>query len=136
MTAIETALIVVASLFVLESICFAIYVAKNKKNNSQSDKVEVIDGVRYSKDAQMLDESGAVMVSLKQGDFVLERGKTYTAGKGGLLPGKYTVISGQENCKTFNLRVAGLVKEYSHGQKIVLAQGDKICAVSNNVILR
>lgn len=55
---------------------------------------------------------------------------------GKIIPGKYTVLTGSENTDKFNLRIGGIVREYSHAEDIVLADGEEICAVSHAVILR
>ena len=36
----------------------------------------------------------------------------------------------------FKLRVGGLVKNFVHGDSVVLGDGEEICAVSASVILR
>lgn len=137
MTTAEIALIFSGVINVVLAIALIVVIARKakNKNKTQVDKIDVIDGVRYTKTAQTLDEKGATMVTLNKGDVILERGKIYTVGKGGLLPGKYTILSG-DGAKTFNMRVGGIVKEYSHLSNIVLAEGEKISAVSHNVVLR
>lgn len=132
----EIALICTAAVLLVVVVSFVLYAKKHKDGKEHTDKVDVIDGVRYTKNAQVLDEGGRPMVSLKQGDILLERGKIYTVGKGNLFAGKYTALSGEENCLSFNLRLGGLVKEYKHGSIVVLSEGDKISAVSCNVVLR
>ena len=137
MTTVEIALIFSGVINVVLAIALIVVIARKAKykNKTQVDKIDVIDGVRYTKSAQTLDEKGTTMVTLNKGDVILERGKIYTVGKGGLLPGKYTILSG-DGAKTFNMRVGGIVKEYSHLSNIVLAEGEKISAVSHNVVLR
>lgn len=137
MTTVEIALIFSGVINVVLAIALIVVIARKakNKNKTQVDKIDVIDGVRYTKTAQTLDEKGTTMVTLNKGDVILERGKIYTVGKGGLLPGKYTILSG-DGAKTFNMRVGGIVKEYSHLSNIVLAEGEKISAVSHNVVLR
>ena len=55
--------------------------------------------------------------------------------KSPIKPGKYTVLSAYSNEETFNIRIGGFVKEYKHGQEIVLADGDEICPTSTTIIL-
>ena len=101
-----------------------------------ADGVKIIDGVRYSKD-DSIETDGAAKITHRKGDFLLESGKTYTAVKNGsLLPGSYTVLASSDSAVSFKLRIGGYVRNYSHGDTIVLADGDQICAVSCNVILR
>lgn len=92
---------------------------------------DVVDGVRYSKKE---DDSP---VTHQVGDIVLSQGKTYTAGKDGdLLPGNYTVLAAGESAMQFKLRLGKYVRDYAHGDTIVLGDGQTVCAVSCNVILR
>ena len=110
---------------------------KDKHNGKRTDELEVIDGVRYTKDDVVVDESGKASVTLKKGDIMLERGKEYLVGENGdLLAGKYTVLTADENRESVNIRIGGLVRDYKHFSSIVLTDGDKISPVSNNVVLR
>ena len=96
----------------------------------KADAVKVKDGVRYTKSS---DIGG---VTHNEGDIVLRVGETLTAKKGGaLMPGKYTVLSASGETR-FNLRLGGVVREFSHSEGIVLGEGDEIAAVSHTVILR
>ena len=98
--------------------------------------VRVIDGVRYSRDTAVT-RDGEINVSYQKGDFILEQGKTYTAvRKGALMPGTYTLLASGDPTQTFKLRAGGYVRDYKHGDTLVLAEGDSVCAVSCNVILR
>ena len=47
-----------------------------------------------------------------------------------------TALSASDASHTFKLRVGGYVRDFSHGETLVLSDGDEICAVSSNVILR
>ena len=109
---------------------------KNKENSDKKvEDLEIIDGVRYTKNDKVLDNEGEAKVSLNKGDIMLERGKEYKVGKD-LLAGKYTVLTGDENTESINIRIGGLVRDYKHFSSIVLTDGDKISPVSNNVVLR
>lgn len=60
-----------------------------------------------------------------------------TAEKNGELPpGTYTVLATSDGTAAFKLRLGGLVREYKHGDTVVLGDGESICAVSCSVILR
>ena len=65
-----------------------------------------------------------------------EVNKDYVVGGKKFMPGTYTVLATNETNTKFNLRIAGTVREYKHGEKIVLSEGDTITAVSHIVILR
>ena len=65
------------------------------------------------------------------------RGKTYRAEKDGeLLPGPYTVLASSDASHAFKVRVGGYVRNFTHGDVLVLKDGEEICAVSGAVILR
>lgn len=134
MSTIEIAIIISGVLNVVLAIALAVVIVRNNKKNDV-DQVNIENGVRYTKSAQTLDEKGTAVVTLSKGDIILERGKVYVVGKGGLMPGKYTILSADGSQK-FNMRIGGLVKEYNHMTNIVLADGEKISAVSHNVVLR
>lgn len=110
--------------------------ADEERGAETADRVKVSGGVRYSTDDVIADDEG-LKITLRKGDFVLERGKEYPVEKHGEpMPGTYTALSAAENRPTFKLRVAGFVREYKHGDTVVLGEGDVIAAVSDNVILR
>ena len=68
---------------------------------------------------------------------MLKQNVTFVAQKHGPVhPGKYTVLATKDGETEFNLRVGAYVKEYYHGQEIVLSDGEEITAVSTDVILR
>lgn len=133
----EITLICVAVVLVI--VVFAwIATALKRKNQGKENRVDDIfvkNGVRYTKNAEVVNEKGETKVTLNVGDKVLERGKEYKVGKD-LLAGKYTILSADENTDTINIRIGGLVREYKHFSSIALADGDTICAVSAGIILR
>lgn len=101
-----------------------------------AEKVKIVKGVRYSEDDAIADREG-MNVSHLPGDFILVRGETYRVEKGGkLLPGVYTALSASGSEENFKLRIGGLVKNFVHGDSVVLAEGEEITAVSASVILR
>ena len=118
------------------AIALIVALRKGRAPKGKADNVYVKDGERYTRDRAEFTADGDVAVTHREGDVLLERGVTYTVGKGGLLPGKYTVLSSGDNCDRFNLRVGGIDGEYAHASDIVLADGEKIAAVSHSVILR
>ena len=112
---------------------------KNKNKGAHKDETEKIivkDGVRYTDDKNITDAGGGMKVSHLEGDITLERGKEYTAKRGGyLMPGKYTALAAGADV-SFYLRIGGLVREYKHNSGLVLSEGDKITATSHTVVLR
>ena len=98
--------------------------------------IKIKNGVRYTKD-EMIEKNNEANVTYNEKDIILEINKEVVVGEDKrVLPGTYTVLATNEANTKFNLRVAGVVREYQHGQKIVLGKGDTITAVSHIVILR
>ena len=98
--------------------------------------IKVKKGVRYTTD-ELPEKDNEANITYNQKDFLLEANKDYVVGEDKkLLPGTYYVLASNETDTKFNLRIGGLVREYAHGQKIVLNKGETITAVSHNVILR
>ncbi len=134
-------LVLAIALALLLALFIAVYVryraAKNRAAGGRlAEEVIVKDGVRYSADTSV-ERGGEANVSHAEGDFVLAAGKTYRAQKGGeLLPGTYTLLASNDAAHEFKLRVGGLVRTFSHGDVIVLKDGEELCAVSGSVILR
>lgn len=111
--------------------------AKKASKTKQAEAVVEKGGVRYTPDAEIVKEDGATNISYVKEDVILQPRKAVVVDKKGILkPGKYTVLSAYENEDTFNIRIGLYVKEYKHGQEIVLAQGEEICPTSSTIILR
>ncbi len=136
-------LIVVASvLFVaLVLVSGALYMTgkvlkKMRSGEIKTDKVKVVDGVRYTKDG-IVEKNGEINVSHQEGDVTLLRGEEYVVEKdGAVMPGKYTILTADGDTEVFNIRIGGFVREFTHNTPVVLAEGDKVCAVSHTVVLR
>ena len=133
---------VVALVVVLSIVIVAVKGAKAKKlraeqENREVEGVKIKHGVRFSKDATIVTDQGEPNISYIQNDIVLQPRKMVTVStKGALKPGKWTVLSAYGNEETFNIRIGLYVKEYKHGQEIVLAEGEEICPTSTTIILR
>lgn len=111
--------------------------AKKDAKGREAEDVVVKNGVRYSRDSEIVDEEGNQNISYVKQDIILQPRKMVVVDKKGQVkPGKYTVLSAYENEQTFNIRIGLYVKEYKHGQEIVLAEGDEICPTSSTIILR
>ena len=112
---------------------------KDKKASELKQAENVVEkgGVRYTPDAEIVDDGGNMNISYVKQDIILQPRKAVVVEKKGLVkPGKYTVLSAYENEPAFNIRIGLYVKEYTHGQEIVLAEGDEICPTSTSIILR
>lgn len=143
----ETAIVILSAvcvmLFVLCIVFLVMAVRYGKQlkellpdEDSLAAEVEVKDGVRYTKEAATVDAAG-VNVTHREGDVFLKRDKTYRAEKdGSLLPGAYTVLVAQGNAGSVKIRVGDRVREFVHGDRIVLGDGEEIAAVSADAILR
>ncbi len=111
-------------------------IKRERAGEVRAQEVVVRDGQRYSRDP-VTQRGGREVVSHAEGDFILAAGKTYRAQKGGeLLPGTYTVLAASDAAHAFKIRTGGLVRNFVHGDVIVLKDGEEICAVSCSVILR
>lgn len=110
---------------------------RKEKNGREVNAVEEKNGVRYTPDATIVNKEGEMAVSFVQNDIILQPRKMVEVGKkSGIKPGKYTLLSAYGNETTFNVRIGQYVKEYKHGQEIVLVEGDEICPTSTTIILR
>ena len=112
---------------------------KEKKASElkQAEGVVEKNGVRYTPDSEIVDDEGNMNISFVKQDIVLQpRKAVIVSKKGEIHPGKYTVLSAYENEESFNIRIGLYVKEYKHGQEVVLAEGDEICPTSSTIILR
>ena len=109
----------------------------------QKDNLDIVDDVRYTmEDNPVASETNMatdtmVNATYQQKDIILNQNTPVTVSKDGeVKPGKYILLSTDENKDSFNVRIGIYVKEYKHNQEVVLAEGDTICAVSSNIILR
>ena len=139
----DIALLVVCGLAIifliaLVAVSFRLNIIRKRAEAEEkhADKVKIVKGVRYSEDDAIAEGEG-MNVTHAPGDFILVRGETYHAEKGGkLLPGVYTALSASGSEENFKLRIGGFVKNFAHGDSVVLAEGEEITAVSAPVILR
>lgn len=139
---------------------FTFKIVRNKKRkkaekaeNEQKlkENLNEVDGVRYTMEEnpvkteeEIVDTAiakeqaeNAVNVTFLQKDYILPQNTPVeVTEQGDLKPGKYLVLSSDENQANFYIRVGIYVREYHHNQEIVLAEGDTVCAVSGSVILR
>lgn len=119
-------------------------VVRNKKRKAKElheEKVEknldIVDDVRYTMETNPVEENNDVNITFVKEDYILKQGAPVTVSVNGeLKPGKYIVLSTDENQESFNIRIGIYVREYRHNQEIVLAEDDTICAVSGSIILR
>ena len=128
----------VIALTILGSIIGTIKKAKIRaeEKTREVDEVVIKHGVRYTPDATIVDEKGNDNITFIQGDIIIKPRNKMHVGKGGIKPGKWTVLSSNDATSVFNIRIGNYVQEYKHGQEIVLSEGDEICPTSTTIILR
>lgn len=131
---------ILLAIFVIALVIVSVKLHKISKRaeagEERADKVKVVKGVRYSEDDHISDNDGMNVTHLP-GDFILIRNEIYRAKRGGdLMPGVYTALSANGGDRNFKIRVGGLVKNFVHGDEIIIGEGEEISAVSATVILR
>ena len=133
---------VVALFFVLMVVIGAIRLSKKRKEEAEIasrevDDVTVKKGVRYTDDMTIVTKDGDTNISYGKHDCILKQNETYiTSKKGYVHPGKYTILATKDDEETFNVRIGTYVKEYRHGQEVVLTDGQEVTPVSTDIILR
>ena len=133
---------VVALFFVLMVVIGAIRLSKKRKEEAEIasrevDDVTVKKGVRYTDDMTIVTKDGDTNISYGKHDCILKQNETYIASKKGYVhPGKYTILATKDDEETFNVRIGTYVKEYRHGQEVVLTDGEEVTPVSTDIILR
>lgn len=133
---------VVGVFFVAMFIVGAIRLSKRKKEQAEIESREVDDvtvkhGVRYTDDLTIVTKDGDTNISFDKHDCILKQHETYIAGKKNYVhPGKYTILATKDDEEKFNVRIGTYVKEYTHGQEVVLTEGEEITPVSTDIILR
>ena len=121
------------------SIIKAIKKAKIREEEKSREVDDVIEkhGVRYTPEATIVNKDGTENVTYVKGDILIKQRNVKLVGKHeDIKPGKWTVLSTNENVQKFNIRIGTYVEEYHHGQEIILSEGDKISPTSTSIILR
>ena len=107
-----------------------------EEKTREVDEVVIKHGVRYTPDATIVDEKGNDNITFIQGDIIIKPRNKMLVGKGGIKPGKWTILSSNDATSVFNVRIGNYVQEYKHGQEIILSEGDEISPTSTTIILR
>ena len=108
-----------------------------EEKSREVDGVVIKRGVRYTPKATIVDQKGNDSVSYIKNDIIIKPRKSVKVDKhSDLKPGKWTILASDERATAFNVRIGNYVREYKHGQEIVLAEGDEICPTSTTIILR
>lgn len=138
MNIVQIVILSCVGIIIILLIALVIEIARHRKleNDRKSNNVRIVDGVRYTPKNPSLEDVETKITHLEN-DIILVRGVTYKVDRHGpIIPGKYMVLANQEGVIEFNLRLDGFVRSYKHNTDIVLAEGQEICAVSHQVILR
>jgi len=127
--------IIIGLAVVVVILLIAVIVLAVQNKRLKTSGIKIKNGVRYTTD-EVINKDSKSNITYNEKDILLEVGQEYVVGDKPMLPGTYFVLATNETYDKFNLRVGGFVREYKHGEKIVLKKGDKITAVSHAVILR
>lgn len=107
-----------------------------KKNSfREAESVDIRNKTRFSTDATIFDEEGNQKTSFIQSDIILKKGdieKVFKKSK--IKPGKYTILSARENEKEIKVRLNGLVTTFSHGDTLILKEGEEIGGISSFIL--
>ena len=96
---------------------------RNKNNQSNNPNAASANG-----------QNGAA-VTAPANEVVMSRNVVYAAGADGQLKaGEYVLKNADGSSDKFNLRYNGLVREYTNGDRVVLADGDTLSPVSGTVV--
>jgi len=113
-----------------------------RSNTRKGKHIEEIKGVRYTTSDQTLkepdeNENMEAKISFNTRDILIPVKKEMVVGKNDdIKPGKYTILTTVEEKTTFNIRLGGYVRVYTHNSEIILAEGDKITPLNIGIILR
>ena len=124
---------IVGIILIVFLLCCLIY-AIVKKVKEKKTGIQEQGGVRYSTETNIKDANGNNNATFNQGDTLIAINQTLIVGKD-LKPGKYTLLTSDQSDKV-NVRIGRYVKEYAHGQEIILSDNTKITPVSGDIILR
>ena len=119
----------------------ALLSARLVRSHKRKSGVDEIKGVRYTTSDQTIqpkgiDEDVDAKISYNTKDILIPAKKEMIVGKyGDLKPGKYTILTTAEDKTTFNIRLGGYVRVYTHNSEIILAEGDKIKQLNIGIIL-
>ena len=129
-------LVIAGGVLLIVLIVTLVVAFKKQKNHSEKNLVETKDA-RYTFETDTQYSDGDAKISYTKGDYLLQQGVTYKVGKDrDLKPGKYIILTSDQNVEKFNIRVDSYVREYSHNQEIVLSDNSEITSVSHSIILR
>ena len=135
MTIINWVLVgVIAFVIVLTLITTISHAAKSKKEKALQKNQTTYNNSTQNEVKQQIIQTE---VTLDKNDIVIPAQKTLIASKNGeLKPGKYNILSAESSVDCFNVRIGKFVKEYHHGDVVVVADGEEVTPTSHKIILR
>lgn len=115
-------------------VLFVLRFTKKGSKKASSRDTEIVNDIKSAKDKENNNDSQNVY----EKDDVLVPAKVQmnVGKKGQILPGKYTILSTDENRLDLNIKVGGYIRVYSHGSEIILAEGDTIMPIGVGIILK
>lgn len=132
--------VLVGAIGVVVIVCLATTIAyevkrRKNKNTPVSGTAETAAAENETEERPKAEAN--VEVSLEKSDVVIPAQKTIIASKNGTLkPGKYSILSADSGVDRFNVRIGKFVKEYKHGDVVVVADGEEVTPTSHKIILR
>lgn len=70
-------------------------------------------------------------------DKLLKKDVTYIIGsKGGIVPGKYIIVTADESNPSFDIKLGNYYKLYDTGNTIILKNGEEVTPVTCDILLR
>ena len=115
-------------------VLFVLRFTKKSSKKASSRDTEIVNDINNAKDKENNNDSQNVY----EKDDVLVPAKVQmnVGKKGQILPGKYTILSTDENRLDLNIKVGGYIRFYSHGSEIILEEGDTIMPIGVGIILK
>lgn len=116
-------------------VLFILRFTKKGSKKTLSRDAEIVKDIKNAIDKENNDNTSQ---NVYEKDDVLVPAKVeMKVGKGAnILPGKYTILSTDENRLDLNIKIGGYVRVYSHGSEIILAEGDTIMPIAVGIILK
>lgn len=95
------------------------------------------EGLRLQHQQEIDQGVQRALLEIRNEYLVMARNTTYVVGpEGEIAIGKYLLTNSVSNETTFNVRLNGLVRQFSNGDIVMLNGGDTICPVSGAVLIK
>lgn len=113
--------------------------AKQKQIEQQQNDKNLIekDNVRMTVTSEYRTEDGQAKISFNASDITVKQHEKVVASKlGPIKPGKYVVLSTSAGKDKMNIRKGAYIREFFHGEEMVLVEGEELTPTSSSIILR